>query len=1110
MPIVDVSSLTNPALYFYQHRFSNGNIADMQVDVSNDFGVSWTTVYTVQGDVQTSAAAAWSEVFVNLPQYANDTIQVRFIQKSKGCCGDAAIDSIAIVDAPSCLNPTNLTASNILDTAATLSWVDDSNAQINQFWFAPAGFNPGLNPASGTQVNLGAATSIRIDTLDPQTCYDFFVRTICGPGDTSMWVGPIQVCTRCSGISAPHYENWDTGVSPPRGLGCYSSIEANSLQLSNFVGVTIQSAVANSPPTGPNYLELDNNTNVTDDLILVSPLTNDLTDGNKRLRFTSRETSFFNTADLIIGTMSDPANANTFNPLDTIDPSLTWLEYTVNLDSANGYNGTDLFFAFAHDLGGAFDAISIDEIHYEQIPTCYAPHTLAITSASITDTSATATWVGGNNATNFQIEYGIGPLGDSANTRVLHTGTSILLNGLTPGSAYCVWVREICTPYDTSSWSQSSCFTTLCSATGYIAPYFTDFEGINIGTASGTPTGWENCWTHSTISGTLRWESEDASGSNENSLFTGPYYDATFFPSPGGTYMYLETSSSGGPAELSSPLIDISSLNNPELYYHYHMFGATINYLLVFAEDANGRILLDSIAGQQQTAQADSFYRRNVPLKTLTGTSYNFVFQAHRGTSVTGDISIDDVGVDEGPSCPAPAALRQTGANLSDATVTWTGGGSSYELEYGPAGFTRGTGTIVNGVIAPYLIGGLTAASNYEFYVKEVCSPGDTSAWSLPGQASTLVCDASSKCIFRFDLLDTFGDGWNGAEITIYQNGVEVGKMGNGFTTGSLFQDSIDLCNGLNTAIVLTTAGGWPEEIGLDIYDPSGAILGSYTGSPSTTQGDTLIQFQATCASPCQDPTALAATANVGCDSIEVTWTSVTGGSIIEYGPAGFAPGTGVLTGIISSPFTLNSLSANTPYDVYLADTCNGDTSNFITTSISTASTPQPSAGYTWSSIISGNQFILYLDASSSIDAGMYHWDFGNGVTGSGIMDTVTLASNGRYRILLTVTNACGTDTISQLVNVNIGLQDNPLSTSLSIYPNPGSKKVNLSFREVGSGDVEIRLRDAQGREVMMMQDRMQSGNFSKDIDVSTLARGIYMVEVKSGGFTAHRRLSIR
>jgi len=1111
-PLINVSTLTAPALYFWQHRFyATSGPGDMRIDVTNDFGGSWSTVYNTSGNLQTAAGAPWEDEFVNLPQFVGDTIQLRFVMLGIGCCGDGAIDSVAINEAPSCPDPSILAATGISDTSANFSWVSALSAQNNEFWFGPAGFYQGTTTTTGTKVNVGTNSTFNVDTLDPQTCYEFLVRTACGPGDTSMWVGPISFCTQCAAISAPHYENWDALASQSKDLGCYTGIEGTSLAGSNFLGVTIQNSTTYAPPSAPNYVEFDNSSNVTDPLIMVSPLTNDMTAGDKRVRFQLRDASTANTADLMIGTMSDPSNAATFNPLDTIDPSTTWVEYTVNLDAANGYNGTDSYFAFAHDLGGTFDYIFIDEVRYEAIPTCIRPNAVSV-GTGITDTSATISWTGAGTGTNFELEYGVGPLGDPGNTRMLVNSSSVNLTGLTPGSGYCVWVREICTPGDTSYWAGPTCFATLCPISGYMAPYFTNFEGISIGTASGTPAGWENCWTHNTVSGTVRWESEDASGANENSLSTGPFYDNTFHPSSGGTYMYLETSSSGGPAELISPLIDISSLNNPELKYHYHMFGATINKLLVFAEDASGtRTLLDSISGQQQAAGSDSFRVRNVSLLGLTGNSFNFVFEGHRGTSFTGDIAIDDVSVEEGVSCPAPNALSQTAATLNSATVTWSaGGGTSWIIEYGPTGFSRGSGTTANVSSLPYTINGLTAATSYDYYVRAICAPGDTSAWSGVGIAATDLCNASSQCTFNFDLTDSFGDGWNGAEITIYQNGVEVGKMGNGFTTGALFQDSIDLCNGLNTSVVLTNAGGWPSEVGIVVYDPNGATLATYTASGTTAQGDTLASFSANCGFPCPDPVSLAATSNVGCDSIEVDWMSSTGGSILEYGPSGFTPGNGTMTGVVTPPYTITGLNANTAYDIYVADTCSGDTSNFISTGVTTANAPTPTAAFTFSNSINGNQFILYVDASATTGANSYTWDFGNGVTGSGMMDTVIFLGNGQYTVLLTVTNACGTDTISQVVNVNIGLEDNPLSNSLNVYPNPANHKVNVSFREVGSSDVNIILRDAQGRAVISIDDRMESGKFSKDIDVSDLARGIYMVEVKSGGLTAHRRLSIR
>jgi len=213
----------------------------------------------------------------------------------------------------------------------------------------------------------------------------------------------------------------------------------------------------------------------------------------------------------------------------------------------------------------------------------------------------------------------------------------------------------------------------------------------------------------------------------------------------------------------------------------------------------------------------------------------------------------------------------------------------------------------------------------------------------------------------------------------------------------------------------------------------------------------------------------------------------------------------------VTAPYTITGLNPGTAYDVWVADTCSGDTSAFAPINVTTASGPLPVATIgTVRDTIIGNRFIVYLDASGTTNANSITWDFGNGVTGSGMMDTVTFLGNGTYTVVLTATNGCGSDTASYQVYVNIGLDENPLANNLNVFPNPASHLVNVSFREVGSGDVEIRLRDAQGREVLSIQDRMSSGKYSKDIDVSSLARGVYLVEVKSGGFTAHRRLSIR
>ena len=193
-PLIDVSSLNAPALYFWQHRFYTTTTppAPMDIEVTNDNGVTWTNVYTISGNLQNSNSDPWEDEIVNLPQFVGDTIQIRFIQTSVGCCGDAAIDSIAIAEAPSCPDPANVQAINVIDTAATLSWVGAVTAGSHEVWFGPQGFFQGTQTGGGTKVIVTGVDSLLLDTISDASCYEFLVRGICGPGDTSNWVGPIN------------------------------------------------------------------------------------------------------------------------------------------------------------------------------------------------------------------------------------------------------------------------------------------------------------------------------------------------------------------------------------------------------------------------------------------------------------------------------------------------------------------------------------------------------------------------------------------------------------------------------------------------------------------------------------------------------------------------------------------------------------------------------------------------------------------------------------------------------------------------------------------------------------------------------------------------------
>lgn len=561
------------------------------------------------------------------------------------------------------------------------------------------------------------------------------------------------------------------------------------------------------------------------------------------------------------------------------------------------------------------------------------------------------------------------------------------------------------------------------------------------------------------------------------------------------------------------------------------------------------------------------------------------------------------------PTCSAPNADSLATYSINASSVAFvfdtTGtGATNFDVEFGPAGYTPGTGTMTTISSDSAVISGVTANLCSDFYVRTNCGASDSSIWVGPiqGCPTETICtdsieqyavtdivgqsalflgwyggdgagatvstaqaasgtqsiyipgNGSADIVAAFDTIDTgiwnlkwemfvpsgtgayynvqrnysYGSGTNiwAYDVNFLANGtgeVDGGSYGGASITtfsypqGTWFtmENVIDLDNDTAYLRINGTAvgAGWQysfNNLGAGVQFNA---VNFYSNTLVGSNPDYYIDdFCVSTFVACPEPTNVMATTNIGCDSAEVSWNSFSGGSLIEYGPTGFTPGTGTfMTGIQTSPATITGLTAGTAYDVYVADTCTGDTSTYAMTTVTTASGPLPVATITATDLSgNGDNSQVEWDASASTNADTYSWDFGNGNSSSSVMDTANYGTNGSYTITLIVSNACGSDTATQTINVNVGLVENALGRSLQVFPNPASDEVNVSFKEVGSADVSIRIADAQGRAVMEISDKLQSGTYRRTINTSKLAAGVYMLTIESGDMTAVRRISIR
>ena len=81
--------------------------------------------------------------------------------------------------------------------------------------------------------------------------------------------------------------------------------------------------------------------------------------------------------------------------------------------------------------------------------------------------------------------------------------------------------------------------------------------------------------------------------------------------------------------------------------------------------------------------------------------------------------------------------------------------------------------------------------------------------------------------------------------------------------------------------------------------------------------------------------------------------------------------------------------------------------------------------------------------------------------------------------------------------------------TEISVFPNPASSKVTLSFNAITEGDLSVRLMDMTGKAVRLQTVLARSGTNELTLDVADLPAGLYLVRMELNGEIVTRRLDI-
>jgi trimeric autotransporter adhesin len=255
----------------------------------------------------------------------------------------------------------------------------------------------------------------------------------------------------------------------------------------------------------------------------------------------------------------------------------------------------------------------------------------------------------------------------------------------------------------------------------------------------------------------------------------------------------------------------------------------------------------------------------------------------------------------------------------------------------------------------------------------------------------------------------------------------------------------------------------------------TGLSANSYTVTATDSNG--CMATATATVSPSTPPAVTASNDTTICEGAAITLTANGSGSYM------WQPGGSTDSSIMVSPAT------TTIYTVTVTDGNGCASSEQVTVSV----IELPVAGFSFTNPGSAVTF-----TNSSSNATSYTWDFGDGSPSDNSADPVhTYALDGTYYVTLVAANSCGADTITDtVVIITTGMDE--IEAILTIAPNPSAGVFTISGANAGSY-LHIEVLDVHGQLVLAVNEHGTGSAFTRAIDLSGFAKGIYYLKLHTG-----------
>lgn len=647
-------------------------------------------------------------------------LTIRFISDGSVVRSGFAL-SVSCVAAPPCRSVNHAEISHIAGASAFVEWDLVGSTAIPSYYVVR--IENLTNPAFGSFEDTTSNLFYFFSGLNQLTTYRATISSICN-GDT-VFGDSISFTTRSlsGGVSLPS----GNGTLQTSGVPVMSSYGNSFCQSIYTPAELISMGVAPGPIEGITYTWASGGSYNKDIVIFMGHTTNTVFSTNTPLTGSMTQVYSGTRTTSDVGTIEYPFTTPfVWDGIHSIVLTSFVNQPSGSTHYSSGFNGYSTscgvnrsIYAYKDNTAYTVSNLTSSSIYYstsrpnvsfimplDTLTNCVPPN--PIVTEVLSDTIKFI-WAPGYRETMWTIMY---KAEDSTNwiTAVSNTtDNSYAIGDLTPMTTYQVRIYPDC---DSSDVYAMFTATTPCVPLTTL-PFTENFENFTAASTAGSPI--TPCWTR---------------GTNSSSSY--PYL-STSYSNSGSHSMYFYASSTYY-SYLALPAIGIS-LDSLQVSFALYKTSSSYNIQVGVMSDPNDFSTFRQVA-MVTPSTISTWENFEVPLTNADSNSQYIAFSCNGASSYP---YLDDIEVTYIPSCIRPRNVTVSTITANTATVNWDAPGVNFfEIEYGPVGFSRGTGMLVTSVVDSVTLYGLNHSTQYEVYVRGLCGIGDTSNWSFATYFNTL------------------------------------------------------------------------------------------------------------------------------------------------------------------------------------------------------------------------------------------------------------------------------------------------------------------------------------------------------------------------------------